>query len=145
MIGIVVSGHGHFASGIVSALQLLAGVPDALQVVDFEGEDSVQMLEEKIKASVDGVKGEEGVLILTDLQGGSPFNVAMRLAAQEKGLEVVTGTNLPMLVEAYMSRSMFESASELAVSIVCSGKEQVKGLEKTVGSEDADEDEIELD
>ena len=49
MIGIVVTGHGNFASGIVSALKLLTGEPDALEAVDFEGSQSAETLEEVVR------------------------------------------------------------------------------------------------
>lgn len=145
MIGIVVSGHGHFASGLTSALMLLAGETEALQVVDFEAQDSIEILEGKMKAAIEALDSTDGIMIMTDLQGGSPFNVALRLAMMDQNLEVVTGTNLPMLVDAYMSRPMFDGAAELAASVVAQGKNQVILLEKPGTSASDDDDELEID
>lgn len=144
MLGIVVSGHGHFASGLVSALKLLAGEPEALQTADFEARDSIEILEGKLRAAVSALGETDGIVIMTDLQGGSPFNVSMKLAMTDEKLEVVTGTNLPMLVEAYMSRPMLKNAAELAQAAVNAGKMSVSRLEKQAAA-DADDDEIELD
>lgn len=146
MIGIIVSGHGHFATGLVSALKLLAGEPEALETVDFEAEDSIERLEEKQRAAISALADAEGILLMTDLRGGSPFNVAARLAMENSALEVVTGSSLPMLVEAYMSRQMFPSAAELAVSVAETGKNQAGYFEKSgMAASGDDDDEIELD
>lgn len=146
MLGIVVSGHGHFASGLVSALKLLAGEPDAVAVADFEAQDSIEILENKLKAAIDTLGETDGIMIMTDLQGGSPFNVSIRLAMTDERLEVVTGTNLPMLVEAYMTRPMYAGVAEFAEAIANTGKLQVSRFVKelSAGSDD-DDDEIELD
>lgn len=155
MIGIIVTGHGQFATGLVSALKLLAGEPEALLAVDFEAGDDIGRLEEKLKAAIESLGGEaydggsdassDGILVMTDLRGGSPFNVASRLSMEHPGVEVLTGSNLGMLVEAYMARQMAQDVKTLAVSTAASGKDQVGYFEKElVGSAD-DEDEIELD
>lgn len=145
MLGIIVSGHGHFASGLVSALQLLAGEPEAVQTVDFEAQDSIEILESKLKAAIDTLGDTAGIMIMTDLQGGSPFNVSMKLALADERLELVTGTNLPMLVEAYMSRPMYEEVAAFAAAIAAAGKTQVSRLEKQAAAASDDDDEIELD
>lgn len=147
MIGIIVTGHGDFATGVVSALKLLAGAPEALETVDFEGTQSAEALEESLREAAARVDGGDGVLVMTDLKGGTPFNVSIRIAigGYEK-LEVVTGTNLPMLVEAYMSRMAMDDVNALARQIAASGKEQVQYFEKVIlAASDDDEDEIELD
>lgn len=149
MIGIIVTGHGHFASGIVSALKLLAGEPELLEVVDFQETDSIEILEGHITEAVRRLEGAEGVLIMTDLQGGSPFNVSARLVMQPdnagKALELVAGVNLPMLVETYMSRMMETDVASLAARSVKAGAAQVVQFSKAAVSADDDEDEIELD
>lgn len=159
MIGIIVTGHGQFAGGLVSALKLLTGEPEALLAVDFEEGDDIGRLEEKLKAAVeslrsgcgsdsdgrDGCDSCDGILVMTDLRGGSPFNVSARLAVSQADLEVLTGTNLGMLVEAYMSRQMAAGVTELARTTASSGKDQVGYFEKVLSVSADDEDEIELD
>lgn len=146
MIGMIVTGHGFFATGITSALKLLVGEPEQYEAVDFEPEDSIDMLTEKLKAAVDRLKDCEGILLLTDLRGGSPYNVASRLCMAEKeGLEVVAGTNLPMLIEVYMSRGMVPDADALAGMALEAGSSQVVRFERAALFTAGDDDECELD
>ena len=79
MIGIIVTGHGSFATGITSGLKLLAGETAYYEAVDFLPEDSVEALTEKLLRAVEALSGLEGILILTDIAGGSPFNVSLKL------------------------------------------------------------------
>lgn len=150
MIGIIVTGHGQFATGLVSALKLLTGEPEALLAVDFAEGDDIGRLEEKLKAAIESLRSgggcdSDGILVMTDLRGGSPFNVSTRLSMGQADLEVLTGTNLGMLVEAYMSRQMAADVKELALSTAASGKDQVGYFEKEMTASADDEDEIELD
>ena len=79
MVGMIVTGHGSFATGITSGLKLLAGEPEDFESVDFTPEDSVDSLKEKLKAALARLQDCEEVIIFTDLTGGSPFNVSIGL------------------------------------------------------------------
>ena len=126
MIGLIVTGHGNFATGILSSLRLIAGEPDHCQAVDFLPEESVEELTEKIGAAVDSFQDCGSVLILADLVGGSPYNVATKLRMSGRAnLEVVGGTNLASLIEASMGREGTEDVKELAKSVAETAKEQV--------------------
>lgn len=60
---------------------------------------------------MEALSGLEGILILTDIAGGSPFNVSLKLKlTRTEAIEVIGGTNLPVLLEAYLSRAMYEGA-----------------------------------
>ena len=73
--------------------------------------DSVEALTEKLLRAVEALSGLEGILILTDIAGGSPFNVSLKLKlTRTEAIEVIGGTNLPVLLEAYLSRAMYEGA-----------------------------------
>lgn len=147
MIGIIVTGHGHFATGLVNALELLAGATEALEAIDFEGSQSGEELGETILASAAKLDDGNGILVMTDLRGGTPFNISTQLSMSKcKNLEIVAGSNLPMLLEAYMSRDSVDNATALAQQITASGKEQIIYFEKTSDfAAGDDDDEIELD
>ena len=81
MTGIIVTGHGHFPTGILSAIALVAGKPENTAGVDFEEGCSSSDLKEAMKLAMESLEGEE-VLILADLVGGTPFNVAAALSWQ---------------------------------------------------------------
>lgn len=147
MIGIIVTGHGFFATGITSALKLLVGEPEQFEAVDFEPEDSIDTLTDHLQAAVEHLSGCDGILLLTDLRGGSPYNVASRLCmAGKEGLEVLAGTNLPMLIEVYMARGMATDAAALADTALKAGSSQVVRFDRAaLFTADEDDDECELD
>ncbi|MDD5851651.1 PTS sugar transporter subunit IIA [Galactobacillus timonensis] len=126
MIGIVVTGHGNFASGLTSSVKLIAGEPENYEAVDFLPTDSSEDLEAKLKAAFEKLSGcTEGILVFTDLTGGSPFKISAELSMTLKGpkIAVVSGTNLGMLIEANMSRTFTDaSVDDFADQIVETGK-----------------------
>lgn len=106
MVGIIVTGHGNFATGLLSSLKLIAGEQKEVVAVDFlEGEGSND-IKSNIRKVLESFKFKE-VLILADLAGGSPFNMASLLSQEviEKDINVVSGANLPMLLEVALANS----------------------------------------
>ena len=126
MIGLIVTGHGNFATGITSSFRLIAGdVPD-YEAVDFLPEDSIEMLTEKLSNAAARLDGCESILVLTDLAGGSPYNVASKMRMERKDtMEVIAGINLAALIEAGMARESAADAVELARDVEETAKEQV--------------------
>lgn len=138
MIGIIVTGHGNFASGLTSGLKLLAGEPEDYEAVDFEAEDSIEELTGKLEAAVKRLDSCQEIVICTDLTGGSPFNVASRLkmASGHVTIEVTGGTNLPVVLHAYMSRAMFSDVRALADASLEAGREQMIRFRLDAGDDD---------
>ncbi len=101
MIGIILTGHGNFANGLSSSLSLIAGIPENYRSVDFLPEDSVDILTDKIKSAIKELDNCEEILILTDLVGGSPYNVSvkLRLDGNLEKIQVISGVNLGCLIE----------------------------------------------
>ena len=124
MIGIVITGHGNFATGMVSALKLIAGEAKNLLPVDFLKSYSTEDLREKIYEAILSL-GDE-VIVLTDINGGSPYNVSVVLQAEHPELQiaVVSGTNLPMAIATIFEREG-ASVKELAEIVVDSGKDSI--------------------
>ena len=75
MTGIIVTGHGKFPEGILSAISLVAGKPDNTAAVNFEMGQSSEDLKGSMTRAMESLEGDE-VLILADLVGGTPFNTA---------------------------------------------------------------------
>lgn len=102
MIGLVVTGHGHFAEGIHTSAQMIAGENDYVRYINFEEGMTPEQLAEKFNAAFDEFKSCDGVVVLSDLPGGSPFKTAVecKYARPEQKIEVIAGTNLPMIVTA---------------------------------------------
>ena len=125
MIGLIVTGHGHFASGLTSSLKLIAGEPKDYVAVDFEESDSVEDLAKKLSDAMDSLKDCESIIVLSDLVGGSPFKTSVEIGFPRGNVEVVGGANLGMLVEINLTRTFNDSVKDLAESAVNVGKEQV--------------------
>lgn len=125
MIGLIVTGHGHFASGLTSSLKLIAGEAKDYVAVDFEETDSVEDLTKKLTDAMDSLKECEGIIVLSDLAGGSPFKTSVEVGFPRGNVEVVAGTNLGMLVEINLTRSFMDNVKDVANSAVNVGKDQV--------------------
>ena len=104
MVGFILTGHGQFAPGLASAIAMVAGDQPAFTVVPFEG-DQAASYGEDLRAAITAMREEcDGVLVFTDLLGGTPFNQAMMIAQDVDNVEVLTGTNLPMVIELLFLR-----------------------------------------
>lgn len=125
MIGIIVTGHGNFGSGLTSSLKLIGGDPENYEYVDFLSEYSVEDLERELKKAMDSLKDCEGILVLSDLAGGSPFKTAVILSMGYENMTVIGGTNLPMLIEVSMARKFIEDMDSLVNMAINTGKDQV--------------------
>ena len=105
MIGLVVTGHGQFAPGLASAIMMVAGEQPAFTAVPFKESRAAsypEMLRSAIRQMHD-VCGE--VLVLVDFLGGSPFNQAVMSTIDIDNVEVVTGANIPMLLDVLNHRT----------------------------------------
>lgn len=131
MIGLLITGHGHFATGLSSSLELIAGAQPNTAFVDFEAEHSVETLRENLIRALDSMKECDGVLVLSDLPGGSPFKTAVELKYERKDqpIEVIAGTNLPLLVASATMTSVFGSPLELAEAMIPEGKDSIVRFE----------------
>lgn len=125
MTGIMVIGHGHFATGISSAAKLILGEQENFVAVDFPEGDTKTELEANIGDALDSLKEMEHVLVFCDLLSGSPFNTIVPAALNDERIRVFYGTNLGMLVETLMNRNLGSSWEELLTGVVESGREQI--------------------
>jgi PTS system mannose-specific IIA component len=104
MIGVVIATHGEFGKTLLSTLQMILGEVEGLVSVTLLPEDSLESFKAKMEKSVRDLGTQDpGTLILVDMLGGTPFNVAIQLAAQGK-VQVVAGVNLPMLIKVASHR-----------------------------------------
>jgi PTS system mannose-specific IIA component len=98
MIGIVLVTHGALAIEFKSALEHVVGPQESCETVSIGPEDDMQQRRNDILAAVDLVDAGAGVIILTDMFGGTPSNLAISVM-QNRDVEVIAGVNLPMLVK----------------------------------------------
>ena len=122
MVGFILTGHGQFSNGLASAIDMVAGDQPAFQIVPFEGSQAATYGDE-LRQAITAMRAEcEGVLVFVDLLGGTPFNQAMMIASDVDNVEVITGTNLPMLIELLLTRGAGSNLSELAEQAVTVGQ-----------------------
>lgn len=128
MVGIIVTGHGKFATGMLSSLELIAGEQENLIGVDFLEEDTTESLEKMIEEAINKLGND--VLVLSDLAGASPFRAAAGLSQKmtDKNIEVISGTNLGMILEVALCRDGMSSA-ELLEMAVNAGNSAIKTFE----------------
>ena len=99
MIGVVIVTHCHLAEELICAAQLVVGEElKQFQAVSVEPKDGSEEIREKILAAIRKVDRGQGVLILTDMYGGTPSNISLSFL-EDKKIEVITGVNLPMLLK----------------------------------------------
>ena len=103
--GIVLATHGDMATGLVSAVEVIAGPQEGCEAVSLSQESSPEGFGELLAAGIERADAGAGVLVLADLPGATPFNVAARLARDRDDVEVVTGVSLPMLLEVLLGRA----------------------------------------
>ncbi|MDY7078377.1 MAG: PTS sugar transporter subunit IIA [Chloroflexota bacterium] len=125
MINIVIVSHADLGDAMIRAAEMIAGSTESLYSVALLPDDSPESFGEKLDTALQEIEGQE-TLVLIDLFGGTPYNVAARLVLKEN-VECVTGANLPMLLELVMSRDG-ATLAELAEDIARAGQESVKNL-----------------
>jgi mannose/fructose/sorbose-specific phosphotransferase system IIA component len=104
LVGVLVVAHGEMAAGLLDAARMIVGEQEALLALSLQEMEDVEGLMAKVEDAISQVDGGEGVLVMVDLPGASPFNASARIAMQREGIEVVTGVNLPMLAELLVQR-----------------------------------------
>lgn len=131
MIGIVVSGHINFASGMQSAMKAIVGEPEQMRFVDFVESMSTDDLETALRNAAQEVNSDDGVLFLTDIPGGSPANRASVILMDTDQVEVLSGVNLPMIANAAFERDG-ASLHELVDILQDIGKSTIQDMRKAL-------------
>lgn len=129
MVGIVIVTHGKLGEGLLDAVSLIAGPQEQIEKVMLLEGDSVELLKDKILEAVKKVDSGNGVMIFVDMFGASPSNAAAYLI--NENVEIVTGVNLPMILEIINLRES-KSLEELALISINAGKDSVKSLTEIV-------------
>lgn len=98
MIGLVLVTHGHLAQEFAAALEHVVGIQEGLATISLLPNDDIELKRDEILNAVQNVEKGHGVVILTDMFGGTPSNLAHSLLGGH-GVEIVAGMNLPLLIK----------------------------------------------
>ena len=123
MIGIVLVSHGALAQEFISALEHVVGKQDQMASVSFYSDDDIEMKREEILKAIKDVDKGRGVVILTDMFGGTPSNLAHTLL-DKYGVEIIAGMNLPLLIKLASVRKT-KSLQEAVLDAQEAGKKYI--------------------
>jgi PTS system mannose-specific IIA component len=112
MIGVVLVTHGRIAEEFRKAVIHVVGEQEAITAICIEADDDMQLRRDDIVKAVADVDRGQGVIILTDMFGGTPSNLAISVMSAGK-IEVLAGLNLPMLIKIARARQTGDMASTL--------------------------------
>ena len=125
MIGALIVTHGKLANELLNAAQKIEAKAGVMEAVPLDWTDSVDEAREKIRKALDRIGDAEGVIIFTDMFGGTPSNIS--LSFLEKGrVEIVTGVNLPMVVKFATMQHEAKDVSSLAHVICEKGSKAIR-------------------
>lgn len=122
-IGGVIVSHGQLANELLSAAETVVGDISHVTAVSIGWHDDVEMAQDQVKRAIASVSDGAGVLVMTDMFGGTPTNIAA-MFLKDGEVEIVTGVNLPMVIKL-ASNSKDLSLSELAQEVESQGKQSI--------------------
>jgi len=131
MVGVLVVSHGKLAEAFISSVQSITGNLQNITGVSIWPTERKEEARERIKRKVTEVDDGDGVVILTDILGGTPTNLSLSFLNDEK-VEVVTGVNMPMLL-TLSSYRMRKSSREIGTLLKKSGRRSIVLAKEILG------------
>ena len=132
MIGVVLVTHGNLATELVKVMEHVVGPQDQLTTITIDPDDDMEKRREDILNSVQFVDKGLGVIILTDMFGGTPSNLAISIMDQAK-IDIIAGVNLPMLIKLASVRST-ETISDAVAQAREAGQKYIMVASQVLGS-----------
>lgn len=123
MIGVIIVTHGLLAEGLVDSAEMILGSLSQIATIRLDEKMTPETLRSQVEKHISNLMSDEGVLILTDLRGATPFNVTASFA-ERNDVSVITGVNLPLLLEALTQRSK-KDLKTLTAYVVQKGQEGI--------------------
>ncbi|MCD2527167.1 PTS mannose transporter subunit IIAB [Providencia huaxiensis] len=127
-IAIMIGTHGVAAEQLLRTTEMLIGEQDNVSFIDFIPGENADTLFDKYTQKLTDLDTSKGVLFLVDTWGGSPFNAASRIVNEHDNYDIITGVNVPMLVETFMCRDDDPSMNELISVALETGRGGVRSF-----------------
>ena len=131
LVGALVVTHGQLGQELVSAAQAIVGEVSHMAAVSIGWNDDVEESKKKIEQGVSEVDQGKGVIVLTDMFGGTPSNLSLPLLKRNE-LEIITGVNLPMVIKL-ANQSGADSLSELVSKVKKQGQSHISIASELLG------------
>ena len=132
MVGVLVVSHGGLAKALISALQFLVGKQEKIRAVSIWPKDREKEIKDSIRKEIVEVNDGDGVVILTDVLGGTATNLSLSFLENDK-VELVTGVNMPMLLTLSSYRKG-RSIREIGKLVKKSGRRSIILAKQLLGS-----------
>lgn len=131
MINLIIATHGEMSKSILDLSKMVLGEYNNVEAVTFMPGEGTEDLISKYNKSLKKFDNANGTLFLVDLFGGSPYNAASMVVSQSNNMDVVTGINVPMLLELLEAREGIEEVSILVEIAKESGTAGIKSFNET--------------
>lgn len=123
-IGGVIVSHGQLANELLSAAETVVGELSHIAAVSIGWHDDVETAKDEIARAIKKVSGGKGVLLLTDMFGGTPTNISAMFIADGE-IEIVTGVNLPMVIKLASQNQDDATLQAMAKEVEAQGKQSI--------------------
>jgi PTS system mannose-specific IIA component len=123
MIGGIIVSHGNLAEELHNALTIILGEAPNIEAISIGWYDDVEDSKRKINQSLKAVDQKNGVIIFTDMFGGTPTNLSLSFL-KDSQVEIITGVNLPMLIK-FVSLQRTNDLKDVAKKVVDQGKKNI--------------------
>ncbi|MEW8997493.1 MAG: PTS mannose transporter subunit IIAB [Thermoanaerobacter sp.] len=122
--------HGDFGKGLLSGAEVIIGKQKNVHPVGLNLGDNIEVVRREVEKIIkEKLQEDKEIIIVVDLFGGSPFNIALSMM-KEYDVKVITGINMPMLIELLTSINVYDT-TELLKNISKIGKDGIKVIEKS--------------
>lgn len=125
MIGGLIVTHGRLAHELLSAAETIEGSLEGIEAVPLEWNEPVEASREKIRVALDRMGQDRGVIIFTDMFGGTPSNISLSFLERDR-VEIVTGVNLPMIIKFVSLKNTCDDLGEAAHLIGDKGSKSIR-------------------
>ncbi|EKN5148953.1 PTS N'-diacetylchitobiose transporter subunit IIB [Yersinia enterocolitica] len=137
---IIIATHGAAAQPLLDTTQMIVGHQENVCAISFFPGENVDSLVTKFEQAVQQMDLRDGLMFMVDIYAGSPFNAASLLAIKKENWDVVTGVNVPMLVNVFLEREGTEDFDQLIEISKDMAREGVKSLKQSLKNNNAEEE-----
>lgn len=129
MINLIVVTHGEFGAYLVEAAESIVGRQAGVKVVPISPRVSVPEIRGRVRRALSQLGGEDGVILFTDIPGGTPSNISFPLVKDLSKAEMITGVNLYMLVTAFSHRGDM-TLDALVEKVISDGQKSIRDIRR---------------